>query len=458
MTHEDSSKPLFSFPHIDLGERVGHAAGTKAAGSPSRDLSRYQEGFMRFIHTSDWHLGQTLKGFDRYAEHQVFLDWLLDTLEDREADALLIAGDIFDQANPSAEAQSQYYRFLSAARRRRPDLDIVVIAGNHDSAGRLDAPRSLLRAFGVGVVGHYHLREALTEALLDRLLIPLHDRYGDIAAWTLALPFMRLGDLRDGESRDYIGGLREAYARLAAAASARCANGAALIAMGHLHAHGGVVSEDSERRLVIGGEEAVDASIFPPEAAYVALGHLHLPQAVGGRDHIRYSGSPLPLSFSEIDYPHQVLQVELDEGRARISSLRTPRAAELLRIPARPKPLDDAIAELETQAFAASEYGLEPLLEVQVCEAIVPTDMRARIEAAIEGKPVRLAGIQRTRPAPSERAQGDESLTAGADLRRLDPLDLFQRRLDEAGELADRQALLDAFAELLDEYRQEAGR
>jgi len=413
---------------------------------------------MRLIHTSDWHLGQTLKGFDRYREHQVFLDWLLDTLEATEADALLIAGDIFDQANPSAEAQSQYYRFLTGARRRRPDLDIVVIAGNHDSAGRLDAPRTLLRDFGVGVVGHYHLREALTDSVLGRLLIPLHNRDGDIAAWTLAVPFMRMGDVRDGEGRDYIGGLREAYARLAAAASARCANGVALIAMGHLHARGGAVSEDSERRLIIGGEEAVDASIFPPEAAYVALGHLHLPQAVGGNDHIRYSGSPLPLSFSEIHYPHQVLQVDLDEGPARISSLRTPRPAELLRIPARPRPLDEAIAALEAYSFELSEHGLEPLLELQIREAIVPTDMRARIEAAIQDKPVRLAGIQRTRPAAAERSNDDTSDHLSSDARRLDPHYVFEQRLEDIGEVADRQALLDAFAELLDAYQQEASR
>lgn len=413
---------------------------------------------MRLIHTSDWHLGQTLKGFDRYAEHQIFLDWLLDTLEEIEADALLIAGDIFDQANPSAEAQSQYYRFLTGARRRRPDLDIVVIAGNHDSAGRLDAPRTLLRDFGVGVVGHYHLSEELTDGVLDRLLIPLHDRDGSIAAWTLAVPFMRMGDLRDGEGRDYIGGLREAYARLAAAASVRCAHGATLIAMGHLHARGGAVSEDSERRLIIGGEEAVDPSIFPHEAAYVALGHLHLPQAVGGHDHIRYSGSPLPLSFSEIDYPHQVLQVDLGEGPVRISSLRTPRPAELLRIPARPRPLDEAITALEAYVFEPSAHGLEPLLEVQICEAIVPIDMRARIEAAIAGKPVRLAGIQRTRPAAPARSNDDPLEQASSDARRLDPNYVFEQRLEEVGEIADRQSLQNAFAELLDAYQQGASR
>lgn len=412
---------------------------------------------MRFIHTSDWHLGQTLKGFDRYAEHQVFLDWLLDTLEEIEADALLIAGDIFDQANPSAEAQRQYYRFLTAARRRRADLDIVVIAGNHDSAGRLDAPRTLLRDFGVGVVGHYHLSEELTDAVLDRLLLPLRNRDGDIAAWTLAVPFMRMGDVRDGESRDYIGGLREAYARLAAAASARCAHGAALIAMGHLHARGGAVSEDSERRLIIGGEEAVDPSIFPHNAAYVALGHLHLPQAVGGNEHIRYSGSPLPLSFSEIDYPHQVLQVDIDDGPARVSSLRTPRPAELLRIPAQPRPLDEAITALETYRFQLSEHGLEPLLEVLICEAIVPTDMRARIEAAIEGKPVRLAAIQRTRPAAAARSD-DPPEQGSSDARRLDPHYVFEQRLAEVGEVADRQLLQNAFAELLDAYQQGASR
>ncbi len=119
---------------------------------------------MRILHTSDWHLGQTLRGFDRTRAHQVFLDWLLQALEEIAADALLIAGDIFDQANPSAEAQAQFYRFLADARRRLPRLDVVATAGNHDSPGRLEAPGRLLKVLGIHVAGHCNLQDDLADA------------------------------------------------------------------------------------------------------------------------------------------------------------------------------------------------------------------------------------------------------------------------------------------------------
>src|SRR5450830_1653635 len=109
---------------------------------------------MRLLHTSDWHLGQSLHNFDRHYEHQCFLDWLIDTIVAEEADALLIAGDIFDNANPSSNAQRQLYRFLQQAKTRAPGLQIVVIAGNHDSPGRLEAPGPLLEAHGTVVIGN----------------------------------------------------------------------------------------------------------------------------------------------------------------------------------------------------------------------------------------------------------------------------------------------------------------
>ncbi|MDR0477630.1 MAG: exonuclease subunit SbcD, partial [Desulfobulbaceae bacterium] len=135
---------------------------------------------MKLIHTSDWHLGQTLKGHDRHAEHQVFLDWLLDTLVERQADALLVAGDIFDQANPSIEAQAQYYQFLARVKKALPNLAIVVIAGNHDSPSRLEAPHPVLDAFGVHVVGRHDGRAPFDARLLQRLAVPLLDRHGHI--------------------------------------------------------------------------------------------------------------------------------------------------------------------------------------------------------------------------------------------------------------------------------------
>lgn len=403
---------------------------------------------MRILHTSDWHLGQQFKGFDRQAEHRVFLDWLVETLADRRIDALLVAGDLFDQANPSADAQKLFFDFLAAARKRCPALDIVMIAGNHDSAGRIDAPHPLLSAFGVRVMGRHDARQELTPELLDRILVPVTNADGRTAAWVLAVPYLRPADLDLGSGQDYASAIGQVYAALGEAAAGQLDSDQALLVMGHLHARGGQVSEDSERRLVIGGEEAVGAELFPAQATYVALGHLHLPQAVTA-EHIRYSGSPLPLSFSEIDYPHQVVEVELD-GNAidRIEPIRIPRPVELLRVPAVASPIEEAIRALEELEVEPQTPALQPLVEVQILASIVPTDMRARIEAAIDGKPLRLTGIQRSRPVRDEDS-AKSAINTDTDLRELTPDRLFSRLLDEHSDLGERADLEDAFAQLL---------
>lgn len=149
---------------------------------------------MRLLHTSDWHLGQSLHNFDRFYEHQRFLDWLLDTIVSEQADALLVAGDVFDNANPSAASQRQLYTFLQQARARAPQLDIVIIAGNHDSPGRLEAPGPLLEMHGTTVIGYPH-RDADGNIAMERMLVPLTGKDGAVAAWVLAVPFLRHGDV-----------------------------------------------------------------------------------------------------------------------------------------------------------------------------------------------------------------------------------------------------------------------
>lgn len=206
---------------------------------------------MRLLHTSDWHLGQSFHQFDRRAEHQAFLDWLLGVLEAEAVDALLIAGDVFDTSNPSAQAQAQLYRFLAEARRRLPQLGIVMTAGNHDSPGRLEAPAPLLSALDAHVLGQVG-RQGDVDAALGRLLVPLRDAAGREAAWCIAMPFLRPDDLPRVEGADdpYAAGVAALYRRAFALADARRQPGQAIVALGHLHLAGGEVSEDSERRIV----------------------------------------------------------------------------------------------------------------------------------------------------------------------------------------------------------------
>jgi DNA repair protein SbcD/Mre11 len=389
---------------------------------------------LKLIHTADWHLGQTFHGQERHAEHRLFLDWLLDTLVEREADALLVAGDIFDVVNPSLRAQELLYDFIVSAHERLPHLDIVLIAGNHDSGNRIELPAPLMRRLRTHALGRVSW---LDDGSLDaeRLLVPLTDAVGATRAWCLALPFLRPAEVTghgiarndEGEPatgaprHDYVAGISHVHEQLIDAARKRRAPGQALVAMSHAHLHGAAVSEASERPIVIGGEESISAGLFPADIAYVALGHLHRAQQVG-EDRIRYSGSPLPLDFSEVNYPHQVVEAVLKgESLAQVEAIAVPRPVAMQRVG--PGDLDEVLGELEALPHApALEREQWPWLEVRVSLTAPVPDLRARVEAALDGKAVRLLRLERRLPQ-----QAADGMPERVDLEQLGPRKLFQR-------------------------------
>jgi DNA repair protein SbcD/Mre11 len=406
---------------------------------------------MRLIHTSDWHLGHTLHELSRRPEHLAFLQWLLGQLEALEADALLVAGDIFDASNPSAEAQADLYQFLAEARRRLPNLDIILIGGNHDSASRLDAPQPLLQAFGVRVVGGLP-RQVDGSIDHERMVIPLTDRTGTVTARVIAMPFLRPADLpviKEENVDTLVEGVRRVYAELIEHAESVRRPGEALLAMGHLYMTGTKLSELSERKILGGNQHALPHDVFPESLAYVALGHLHLAQRVG-RDSIRYAGSPIPLSMSEIHYRHQLCVIDIEAGQLKgVRSEPVPRSVQLLRVPTEAKPL----AEVEQALNAMASHShlpaeLQPILEVPVqLEQPQPT-LRAQIEQALEGKGVRLARI-----AVQYTGSGQSLADAlpQETLKDLLPEDVFRLcwARDHEGDLPPE--LLAAFHQVLDE-------
>ncbi len=399
---------------------------------------------MRVIHTSDWHLGQELHGFDRGVEHDAFLDWLAGQLIELDADALVVTGDVYDTVNPPIPAQQRLYQFLRRALTNSPHLQIVLIGGNHDSAARLELPRHLLDADRVHLIGG--MPRDTGKPTPSRILITLHDKTGTPRAVCAAVPYLRPGDLPtvgDGESP-----LKTLYREVIETANA-VRGELPLIVTGHLHMRGGAVSELSERRIVIGGEEAVPSDIFPASVAYVALGHLHKPQSVSGQTIIRYAGSPFPMSVTEKDYHHSVVVIDLDKrDGVKTDLVRTPRPVAFYRVPTvGAAPLD--IVEDELRCMEVDDPGepRRPFLEVAVQLDEAEPELRRRIDAALKGKPVRLTRVVRQTEGPGGTLA--DAVEGGTALDELQPAHVFARRHAEEYGIQPPDDLKKAFNEVL---------
>ena len=411
---------------------------------------------MRLFHTSDWHLGQNLHGQERDFEHACFLTWLLAQLASEQPEALLIAGDIFDTVNPPVKAQERLYDFIVSAHEQQPTLTIVMIAGNHDSGSRIELPAPLMRRLRTHAIGRVlWLDDGQLDA--ERLLIALPRADGTLGAWCLALPFLRPAEVTGTHlGDDYLRGIGQVHEGLIAAANARREPGQALIAISHAHMAGGSVSEDSERSLIIGNAQALPASLFGPSISYVALGHLHKPQKVNGEARIRYCGSPIPLSFSEIGYQHQILDVRLrGETLVSVEPRLIPRAVNLQRLG--PAPLADILVQLADlpDIDLLADTQRQPWLEVRVRLDEPQPDLRQQVETALQGKAVRLVRIAAEYAGTGSR-EGEADGARLIELDQLTPQELFSRAWhDSYGSAVDEQTLSD-FAQLLQDVQMQS--
>ena len=382
---------------------------------------------MRLLHTSDWHLGQEFYDHPREAEHAAFLQWLLTALCEHQVDALIVAGDIYDSQNPPISAQRQLYRFIAELRQRIPQIDIVLVAGNHDSAGRLEAPGPLLEPLGVRVVGSVR-RQSDGTLMTDALTVPLYDAAGTVRAVCAALPFLRLSDLpaaAEACEDPLVEGVRQIYAETIAAITPSLQPGQALIATGHCYMTGCELSELSERRILGGNQHALPVNIIPQGVSYAALGHLHKAQRVGGTEHIRYSGSPLPLSVAERDYRHQVLLVDLDGPHCQVTPLPVPRPVQIVRIPTQGA-CDPATALAAVRALTLDHNlprSLWPYLHLVIAADGPLPGLRRDVEEALAGQAIRLATIEKA------RSPNQPGLTAPEqpELEALHPEDVFDQ-------------------------------
>lgn len=410
---------------------------------------------MKILHTADWHIGQLFHEYDRTYEHQQFLNWLVDTLQTEQIDVLLISGDVFDISNPSASSIKMFYSFLNKATKTIPDLQIVITAGNHDSASRLEAPKPLLESSNVHIIG---LVEKDGEGNIDyqKLLVPIHDDSKNVKIWCLAIPFLRMGDYPTilNCANPYTEGVTALYKDAFEYASLKKQDGQTIIAMGHLHTHHAEVSDlDKTERLIMGGVECIPATAFHQDIKYVALGHIHKAQRIGGKEHIRYSGSPLPMSFSELNYKHQVIVFELDEEISELKSIEIPLSVPLQRIPQTPLPLHDVIGLLDNLPIMDNNLQTVPFLEVRILLDGPEPALRHKVETALAGKRVRLAKIDVKYPVSTLEAV--EFITPD-ELSELQPIDVFGKVYQSRYNIDVPNDILQLFKQVAEEINQTA--
>ena len=403
---------------------------------------------LKILHTSDWHLGRSLYGQNRHAEFAAFLDWLMQTLQQERVDVLMIAGDVFDTITPNHAAQELYYRFLAQVSAYCLCRHIIIIGGNHDSASFLNAPKALLFALNVHVIG------AATNPI-DKEVLVLKNAQGEPAAIVCAVPYLRDRDVRvsvDGESSQdkslaLTQGIKDHYRQALAIAEHKqqeLGSNAPIIAMGHLFSQGGMTLDaDGMRELYVGSLAHIGADCFDG-FDYVALGHLHVPQAVGGQAHIRYCGSPIPMGFGEAKQQKQVLHVAFTGRLPEINAINIPNFQVLQRI-------QGDLPHIQAELKQLMQSGSTAYIEVVYQGNELVADLSEKLDAQVQGSDLRLLRVYNRQFVNNVLA----SASADATLPDLNPTAVFeacmaQHDLDDA----QKAQLRDSYQHVLHQVEQ----
>lgn len=397
---------------------------------------------MKILHTADWHIGKRLHKYDLDQDFSLFVDWLVATVQAEQVDLVLVSGDIFDLANPSSEARKLYFNTL--LKLQQLNCKLILTGGNHDSPAVLNGPKELLEVMDIHVIGSL-------PADINDCLIPVKNKQGAVELVVAAIPYLRDADLRsandgfDHDSREQA--VREGIKRTFQAAAEACAKlypQTPAIAMGHLFATG-VTTSDSEREIQVGNLGSFDANGFGDFFKYVALGHIHKPQKVSAIVPTYYSGSPLPLSFSERSDQKRVLILDTADYKAQ--SLAIPVYRRLKKLSGSFMELRAALEEFQP------EGELDTLLELELIQERSNTSEVVELDRLVRefGK----AGVQIVKHRALIQKEIEDTaqrFTANQQLEDLQPREVFRARLDqESYDEETRQLVLEAFDQILEE-------
>ena len=377
---------------------------------------------MKILHTSDWHLGQNFYNKSRKNEHQQFLDWLLQQVVEQSIDAIIVAGDIFDTSTPPSYAREMYNKFVVDC--SKLNCQLVLLGGNHDSVSVLKETQQLLKYMGTDVIPN-------TNDDYPTQVLTLKGKSGEVEALVCAIPFIRPRDVLTSqagvsgvERQKQLGdAIKQHYASVYQAAVAERENyenasEIPIVATGHLTAMG-VQQSDSVRDIYVGNLDGFAADGFPP-ADYIALGHIHRPQVVAKQDHIRYCGSPIPLSFDELKSTKQVCIVEFEQGQRTISQLNVPTF----------QPLAEIKGDLESIETQLNQYiGLDGdqsvWLSIEVQTQDYLSDLQERISRLTQELNVEVLQLRRAREKRNQTLNQESAET----LSELSPMDVFEKRI-----------------------------
>lgn len=399
---------------------------------------------MKILHTADWHIGKRLHKHDLSQDFTLFIEWLIDFIQKEQIRVILISGDIFDLANPSSEARRAYYSALTNLNQLK--CKVILTGGNHDSPAVLNGPKELLESMDIHVIGKL-------PSNLEDCIIPINDNNGEVVSVIAALPFLRDPDVRNA-SDDFsfdnrVRSIREGIANIFSSAAELCQEkypNVPAIAMGHLYA-AGVSTSESERDIQIGNLASFEATNFGDYFSYVALGHIHKPQQLKASIPIFFSGSPIPLSFSEREDQKRLLVIETDSFDVR--SIDIPTFRQL-------KKLSGSLDELKIKLDTFEAKGqLDTLLELELIEEHFDPAKIVELDRIVQEFHKEGAVIVKHRASFEKKTQGASELyDASVELEDLKPKEVFEKLLLQS-ELDDSASTLirEAFNEILEELQ-----
>ncbi|HLO81297.1 MAG TPA: exonuclease subunit SbcD [Chitinophagaceae bacterium] len=396
---------------------------------------------MRILHTADWHLGLRLYKREIHEEHQFFFSWLVDLIRERKIDVLLISGDIFDQANPSNDTRRLYYDFLKEL--IHINCRVIITGGNHDSPGILNAPKEILGLLNIHVIGN--IPEDQEQAIIE-----LKNEKGELEAVVCAVPYIREPDIhlltRDEDFEDKRIQVRTAIRKYYDLMAEACKNyQVPVIAMGHLYAAGSETS-DSERLIQMGNQSPVAMEDFSPVFKYVALGHIHRPQFIAGQKHIRYSGSPVPLSFSERSDKKILIELDIEDGKIEQVDHPVPLFRKLIRFTGN-------FEEIKKQVTAYEEDGpAKAFAELHIMEDSVSPAVYADAARFVgDWQSGHIDILNHRIGSTMATPRITDLIGAETGLKELQPLEVLNKMM-EAGNVKpeDQELMRMAFLQLLD--------